>query len=408
MGKRTFGKGKILGIYKILEPLRPFPRLHAYKARNLEQQRVVCLLTPADAAARRPDSLQQITNLVDELRRLEQPGIAQVYDFFEIESSFFVAMEYIPGANLETILQRMYQHQARPRFDEAMGVFRHVLTSQVALEERGICHRSLNPNWIYFRPEPCLGVPFCTVLTDLGVGYLRIAAPRKSSKSIAPSVAERDPSHQIYKLGVLLYRLITGELLYEETPGTTRLLQESPGVPEKVVRMIAGMLSQKPNDRFEHFGEIAEIIGAVDNQITQILPSGGTPGKPESLMAYYLDSLVNERSGNTVTPVESNGTDKIQIIGPGTGKQVVPANREGMTVGRVAGNDIVLNDLLVSRLHARILYDDESYQVIDLNSTNGTFLGDQKLLPGVAESWHPGTPLRLGDTVLRLLIGKDS
>lgn len=407
MGKRSFGKGKLLGIYKILEPLSPYPRLHAYKARDLDQQRVVCLLTPADAAARRPASLQQIGALVDVLQRMEQPGIARVYTRFEIDGAFFVVTEFIPGANLETILQRMCQQKSRPRYDEALGIFRHVVTSLLDLEQRGSVSRSLNPNWIYFRPEPCLGMPFCTVLTDTGVGFLPIARARKNARTPVQVTDDGDPNEQITKLGVLLYRLLSGKIAPEEAPDVSRIVQENPGMPESVAGMLGRMLTKQQGERYGQISEIAQALGAVDSQITQISSSSGMLGRPESLMGYYLDSLVNERSGNTVAPADHNESDKIQIIGPGVGKQIVPIIRDGMTVGRVAGNDIVLNDLLVSRLHARILYENETYQVIDLNSTNGTFLGDQKLLPGVAENWRPGTPLRVGDTVLRLLPGKD-
>ncbi len=396
-----------MGKYKILEPMDPFPRLQAYKARDLEQQRAVCLLALADAAARRPDSLQQIKTHVNKLCSLEYVGIAKVYEAFESNEQYFVAMEFIPGANLETILQRMQQNQARPRYDEALGIFRHVLTSLVRLEQWGLSSRSFDPCWIHFRPEPCLEMPFCSVLTDPGVGYLPIARPRKSVKATAPAL-NGDPERQIEKLGVLLYRLVTGKPAPDASSDPVRLVQESPGVPERVIRMVEGLLGQDQKRRFEQLSEVAEALAAVDSQITQISSSSGVLGRPESLMGYYLDSLVNERSGNTVAPADSNETDKIQINGPGIGRQVVPINRDGITIGRVAGNDIVLNDLLVSRLHARIDFEDGSYRVIDLNSTNGTFLGDQKLLPGVPETWRPGTPLRLGDTVLRLLLSKDS
>lgn len=406
MGKKSLGKGKILGKYKILEPLDPYPRLQAYKARDLEQQRVVCLLTLADAAARRPDSLQQIQQHVNKLCNLEYAGLAKVYEDFESDDQYFVTMEFIPGANLETILQRMQHNQARPRYDEGLGIFHHVLASLARLEQQRIASRSIDPCWIYFRPEPCLEMPFCTVLTDPGIGFLPIARPRKGAKTPA-STMSGDPERQIEKLGVLLYRLVIGKPAPDVSTDHVRLVQESPGVPERVVRMLERLLAQDRSQRFGQLDEIAEALAAVDSQITQISSSSGVLGRPESLMGYYLDSLVNERSGNTVAPAVSNETDKIQINGPGIGRQVVPLSRDGITIGRVAGNDIVLNDLLVSRLHARIDFEDGSYRVIDLNSTNGTFLGDQKLLPGVPETWRPGTPLRLGDTVLRLLLGKE-
>ncbi len=398
-------KGKVLGYYKILERMDAYPRLQAYKARDLERQRVVCLLTPLDAAARRQDSIQRIMTLATTLQRLDYPGIAQVYDHLQAENRYFLVMEFIPGCNLENLLQSMRKNQGRPRLDEALGLFRQVLNATTYLSDQGVSPRSLDPQWMYFRPEPCQQMPFCSVLTDPGVGFLPIGkqAIRKHSQDAKPSSG--DASSQITQLGVLLYRLVTGRLLTPEAaddPG--RLLGEHPDLPENVAAVLTRLLSHDPQVRMEDLAGIAAELWDVDTQVTQI--SSSSLGRPESLMPYYLDSLVKERSGPSVAPAENNEHDRIQINGPGTGKQVVAMKRDGMTIGRVAGNDIVLNDLLVSRLHARIQYEDSSYQVIDLNSTNGTFLGEQKLLPGVAESWRPGTLLRLGDTVLRLLPGK--
>jgi serine/threonine protein kinase len=401
----VFVKGKVLGYYKILERMDAYPRLQAYKARDLERQRVVCLLTPADAAARRQDSIQRIMTLATTLQRLDYPGIAQVYDQLQAENRYFLVMEFIPGCNLEKLLQSMHQNQGRPRLDEALGVFLQVLSATTFLKDYGASSRSLDPQWIYFRPEPCQHMPFCSVLADPGVGFLPIGRPAKSRHSQETRASSGDANSQITQLGVLLYRLVTGRLLTPEAaenPG--RLLGEHPDMPENVAAVIMRLLSHDPEVRMEDLGGVAAELLDVDTQVTQI--SSSSLGRPESLMPYYLDSLVKERSGPSVAPAENNEHDRIQINGPGTGKQVVAMKRDGMTIGRVAGNDIVLNDLLVSRLHARIQYEDSSYQVIDLNSTNGTFLGEQKLLPGVAEGWRPGTLLRLGDSVLRLLTAK--
>ena len=43
-------------------------------------------------------------------------------------------------------------------------------------------------------------------------------------------------------------------------------------------------------------------------------------------------------------------------------------------IGRNAENDIVIENLAVSKLHARIVKQDEAYYIEDLNSTNGTYL----------------------------------
>jgi len=48
-------------------------------------------------------------------------------------------------------------------------------------------------------------------------------------------------------------------------------------------------------------------------------------------------------------------------------------------IGRKLENDLVIQDVLVSREHAEILYRDNQYFLRDLNSTGGTFLNNNKI-----------------------------
>ena len=52
----------------------------------------------------------------------------------------------------------------------------------------------------------------------------------------------------------------------------------------------------------------------------------------------------------------------------------VVAVRDGLTMGRVAGCDIVIDDTKASRRHARIVVMDGVVEVEDLGSSNGTML----------------------------------
>jgi pSer/pThr/pTyr-binding forkhead associated (FHA) protein len=71
-------------------------------------------------------------------------------------------------------------------------------------------------------------------------------------------------------------------------------------------------------------------------------------------------------------------------VGPGAVK----------TVGRAAPADFVLPAVLVSRLHCRLEAGDDSLQVIDLSSTNGTYVNDRRV---------DRAPLNRGD---RLRVGR--
>lgn len=54
-------------------------------------------------------------------------------------------------------------------------------------------------------------------------------------------------------------------------------------------------------------------------------------------------------------------------------------DRPEVTIGRVAGNDIVLPRGNISKRHSRIVYKDNKFIIVDLKSTNGTFVNGRKI-----------------------------
>jgi pSer/pThr/pTyr-binding forkhead associated (FHA) protein len=49
------------------------------------------------------------------------------------------------------------------------------------------------------------------------------------------------------------------------------------------------------------------------------------------------------------------------------------------TVGRAPRADFILDVALVSRLHCRLTAGDDQLEVLDLKSTNGTFVNDKRI-----------------------------
>jgi serine phosphatase RsbU (regulator of sigma subunit)/pSer/pThr/pTyr-binding forkhead associated (FHA) protein len=69
-----------------------------------------------------------------------------------------------------------------------------------------------------------------------------------------------------------------------------------------------------------------------------------------------------------------------------------------LRIGRGSGNDVVLQDLNVSRAHAEIVRREDGYYVLDTGGKNGTFLNGQRITePGLLA---PGDRVRLGTTTL--------
>jgi len=69
-----------------------------------------------------------------------------------------------------------------------------------------------------------------------------------------------------------------------------------------------------------------------------------------------------------------------------------------ITIGRDLENDIVVNDSKASRHHLQIICEGGHFRIVDFNSTNGTFVNDQKISGEIA--LFPNDIVRIGNTIL--------
>jgi hypothetical protein len=69
--------------------------------------------------------------------------------------------------------------------------------------------------------------------------------------------------------------------------------------------------------------------------------------------------------------------------------------KDEVTVGRGEDNDVVIPHASVSRAHARLMKRNGSYELMDLNSTNGTFVEDRKV--SGSQALPNGSRVRFGD-----------
>src|SRR5437764_5640962 len=75
-----------------------------------------------------------------------------------------------------------------------------------------------------------------------------------------------------------------------------------------------------------------------------------------------------------------------------------PLDRESTVLGRDASCEIVLTDHKVSKRHARIRRSDDGFHIEDLQSTNGTRVGDRTLTE--IRRLEPGDRIEVGSTLL--------
>ena len=86
------------------------------------------------------------------------------------------------------------------------------------------------------------------------------------------------------------------------------------------------------------------------------------------------------------------------ITEKGGSQRRVEFDQNEVTIGRVTGNDIVLPKGNVSKRHSRIVFKDSRFVVVDLKSTNGTYVNGRKISSPLVVK--PGDKIYIGDFII--------
>lgn len=127
---------------------------------------------------------------------------------------------------------------------------------------------------------------------------------------------------------------------------------------------------------------------------------GGNKGSSKSTKRQ------NQSQQQTATSKKSRGTfGSLEVMATLTdGKlkvgTVIPINNL-ITLGRKSDNLIILNDQFVSSHHAKIFVSNDECFIEDLNSTNGTFVNEERVLG--SRKLMMNDSIRLGSTVFKVI-----
>ncbi len=93
------------------------------------------------------------------------------------------------------------------------------------------------------------------------------------------------------------------------------------------------------------------------------------------------------------------------LKGPESGKNF-EFKDDAIYIGRSSESNVQIRDPLVSRKHLKVSLKDHKYRIIDLQSANGTVVGNEKIAPNIEVDIEEGVPISIGVSVFSL--GKPS
>lgn len=98
---------------------------------------------------------------------------------------------------------------------------------------------------------------------------------------------------------------------------------------------------------------------------------------------------------------------RLEIMIGNSGTLIRPIKGNRVLIGSSESCDIILSANSISRKHLIVGHEDDQYFVIDQGSTNGSYINEERLVPGRRVEFTSFFPVRLGDEVLVSLISDD-
>jgi hypothetical protein len=260
--------GKTLGQYEIREKIGQGGMAQVFKAYQPGLDRFVAVKVLSPSLAEEPGFTQRFQREAHSAARLHHPHILEVYDFGLQDNYNYLVMRYVEKSRTLGDLIR----EGAP-LDRLITYIVQVADALNYAHQRGIVHRDVKPGNILIDGKWAL-------LTDFGLAKIKEASSQLTATGIglgtpaymSPEQASGtsvDHRTDIYALGVILYRILTGTVPHDApTPfailakrcsePVPSLRETKPDIPESLNHVVLRSLSMMPGDRYPtatHFAD---------------------------------------------------------------------------------------------------------------------------------------------------------
>ena len=200
--------------------------------------------------------------------RLTHPHIVPLHSFGQAGDILYYVMGYVDGESLEALLARAERLDP----DEVRRLLHELADALGYAHRQGVIHRDIKPDNVLI--ERGTGR---AVLTDFGIAKLQharssltatgmiVGTPHYMSPEQAAGDRALDGRSDVYSLGVLGYRMLTGQLPFD-APNVQALLAQhvtrqpaavsslAPGTPDVLSDVLMRCLAKSPEDRWRDAG----------------------------------------------------------------------------------------------------------------------------------------------------------
>lgn len=284
---------------------------------------------------------------------INHPNIIKVFKYGSNNNLHYILMEYANGRALSYYIKR----KKRFSINGVENIMLMVCSSLSLSHKKKIIHRDIKPQNIIIDGRSNIKITDFGIAKVYGMSNLTLRDENVMGTVFYMSPEQIqgekiDSRTDIYSLGILSYELLTGTTPYY-SENTWKIMEEhlhkTPipikrrrrDVPDYLVSIINKCIAKKKEDRYKN---IDLLLKALKNKEA-----------PEAIVERRAYLLSRE------------------------GRERFDLDYSEVYIGRRELNHIGIEDMLISRRHARIITTDNRYVLEDLDSRNGTFVNDIRI-----------------------------
>lgn len=298
--------GDLIGHYRVVATLGSGGMGVVSKAIDTRLNRPVALKAIRDSNPQNTEAVLRLRAEALAAASLDHPYICKIYELLETSSATIVVMEFVDGETLGDILDRRV-----PPLLDTLRYGSEIAEGLANAHARGIVHRDVKPSNVMVTPHghiKLLDFGIARVNNELALTQSGLTLPGNipgTPQYMSPEQAlgrSLDGRSDLFSLGVLLFRCLTGQLPFEGATrdeyiqnmlvGRVRSLDElAPEAPAAVRDIVKACLRKDPAERPPSANIVAETLRRCAEVLsTSTLPIAST--QTSNLPAWVLPVVV--------------------------------------------------------------------------------------------------------------------
>lgn len=304
-----------------------------YRAEQLSLGREVAVkVLPAMASSNWQELVPRFEREARLLSKLKHPGIVSIIDFGTTpEGRPFLVMELVAGPPLEEVLEKRGQIPE----DEARRWLIDLSEALAHAHEQGILHRDLKPGNIIIEAGHARLLDFgiARAMRSDGSGKnltqegMLVGTPRYCSPEQALG-NNLDARSDLYGLGVIAYRMVSGRVPIEGANAPETLLRQVTMKPLPVAeamrpstispslaRVIDRLLEKNPDDRYPSAQAVADaLLEKKDAAPSEVFDPLADPPMPSSIESDVTRPIQPKPPASAPTPAEPQNRGLVVLL----------------------------------------------------------------------------------------------